>query len=137
MSDASLRVAGILLILVPTIEFGGYSLLRYLMRNEPGYLDNPTRRALFTAGHAHAGVLVLLTLVGLLYVDRADLSDGTRNLVRSAMASAPILMPLGFFLSIASPRATRPNGLIGLVYAGAAALAIGAVTLGIGILRAS
>ncbi|HKG25409.1 MAG TPA: hypothetical protein VKB09_07150 [Thermomicrobiales bacterium] len=137
MSDASLQVAGIIFVVVPTIEFGGYSLLRFLTRNEPGYLDNPTRRALFTAGHAHAGVLVLMALVGLLYVDQADLSDGTRSLVRTALASAPILMPLGFFLSIASPRATRPNRLIGLVYAGAASLAIGAVTLGVGVLRAS
>jgi hypothetical protein len=136
MSDASLQVAGIIFVVVPTIEFGGYSLLRFLTRNEPGYLDNRTRRALFTAGHAHAGVLVLMALVGLLYVDQADLSDGARNLVRTSMALAPILMPLGFFLSIASPRATRPNRLIGLVYAGAASLAIGAVTLGVGVLRA-
>ena len=137
MSNASLQIAAIIFIVVPTIEFGGYSLLRYLTRNVPGYLDNPPRRALFTAGHAHAGVLVLLALVGLLYVDHADLSGNAKHLVRNSMALAPILMPLGFFLSIASPRATRPNRLITLVYLGATSLAIGAVTLGIGMLRAS
>ena len=40
----------------------------------------------------------------------------------------------GFFLSIANPRAERPNRLIALVYLGGAALAVGVVTLGIGLL---
>jgi hypothetical protein len=80
---------------------------------------------------------VLLTLVGLLYLDQADLSDSAKDLVRWMLPLATILMPLGFFLSIASPKATRPNALIGLVYLGAACLAVGTVTLGIGLLRAS
>jgi hypothetical protein len=137
VSDASLRVAGILLVVVPTIEFGGYSLLRFIARREPGYLDNSVRRALFTAGHAHAGVLVILALVGLLYVDQADLSSGAKSLVRNTLTAAPILMPAGFFLSIASPAATKPSRLIALVYLGALSLAIGTVTLGIGLLRAA
>jgi hypothetical protein len=44
-------------------------------------------------------------------------------------------MPLGFFLSIVSPRAERPNRVIGLVYLGALSLAMATVTLGIGLLR--
>jgi hypothetical protein len=43
-------------------------------------------------------------------------------------------MPLGFFLSITRPDAERPNGVIALVYAGGLALAVGALTLGIGLL---
>jgi hypothetical protein len=137
MSDASLRIAGIILIVVPTIEFGGYSLLRFIAKREPGYLDNPVRRALFTAGHAHAGVLVILALVGLLFVDQADLSSGVKMLVRNSLALAPILMSAGFFLSIVSPKATRPGRLIGLVYLGALSLAVGTVTLGVGLLQAA
>ncbi|MGH2531430.1 MAG: hypothetical protein ACRDJW_03890 [Thermomicrobiales bacterium] len=137
MSNDSWRLAGVLLVVVPTIEFGGYSLLRYIMKRDPGYMENPTRRALFTAGHAHAGVLVLLTLVGRLYVDHTDLSDRAKDLVRFTLPLAPILMPLGFFLSIVSPKASKPNALIGLVYLGALSLAVGTVTLGVGLLRAS
>src|SRR5918999_6025400 len=112
MSNASLQTAAILLLVVPTIQFGGYSLLRFLTKDIPGYRDNPVRRALFVAGHAHAGVLVLLALVALLYVDQADLSSGARTLVRDSIALAPILMSAGFFLSIASPKATKPGPLI-------------------------
>ncbi|MEJ7762993.1 MAG: hypothetical protein WKF80_09405 [Thermomicrobiales bacterium] len=137
MSDASLRLAGILMIVIPTIEFGGYSLLRYLTRHQVGYMDNPVRRALFTAGHAHAGVLVILALLALLFVDRANLGDGAKAFVRNAVALAPILVSAGFFLSIVSPTATRPNRLIVLVYAGALSLAAGTVTLGVGLIRAA
>ena len=134
MSDASRTVAGILLVLVPTIEFGGCSLLRMIAKRIPGYLDNPVRQNLWRAGHAHAGVLVLLALVGILYVDQTDLSDGLRTLARSSIAVAPILVSAGFFFSTLSPRAERPNGMIALVYLGAILLAVGAVTLGVGLL---
>jgi len=134
MSDESRIIAAILLIAVPTVEFGGLTLLGLLTRRGAGWADNPVRRGMFRAGHAHAGVWIVFALVALLYVDQTDLSDGWKWLVRTTFAIAPILMPLGFFLSVAPPRAERPNGLIALVYLGGLSLAIGAVTLGIGLL---
>ena len=98
MSTDSLHFAGVVLITVPAIAFGGARLLSMIFRREPGYLDNAVRQNLWRAGHAHAGVLVILTLVGLLLVDQADLSSGLQWLVRYALVAAPILMPLGFFL---------------------------------------
>jgi len=121
-------------VLVPTIEYGGWSLLRMIARRIPGYLDNPVRQNLFRAGHAHAGVLLILALVGILYVDQSDLSPGTRTLVRTGLALAPILMPAGFFFSVLRPDADRPNRLIVLVYLGALSLAAAAVTLGVSLL---
>ena len=134
MSDPSRQLAGILFVLVPTVEFGGWSLLRMIARRLPGYLDNPVRQNLFRAGHAHAGVLLMLALVGILYVDQSDLSSGTRTLVRTGLALAPILMPAGFFFSVLRPDADRPNRLIVLVYLGALSLAAAAVTLGVSLL---
>jgi hypothetical protein len=134
MSDESRILAGILLIAVPTVEFGGLSLLAMLTRRMAGWDDNPVRRGMFRAGHAHAGVWIVAALVALLYVDQTDLGDGLKWLVRIAFAVAPVLMPLGFFLSVISPRAERPNGMIALVYLGGLSLAVGAVTLGIGLL---
>ncbi len=134
MSPASLSTAGVLLITVPTIAFGGVSLLSFLMRDVPGYLDNPVRRGLWRAGHAHAGVLVLFSLVALLYVDQADLSDTWKILVRTSIVAAPILMPLGFFLSVVRPSDTKPSKLIYMAVAGGVCLAAGALTLGIGLI---
>jgi hypothetical protein len=135
MSDASRLVAGLLLVLVPTVEIGGAALLWMISRRIPGYLDNPVRQALFRAGHAHAGVLVILALVGILYVDHTGLSADTQALVRWLLFAAPLLFSMGFFFSVLPPRAERPNGLIVLTYAGAACLAIGVLILGVTLLR--
>ncbi|HJQ86811.1 MAG TPA: hypothetical protein VJ820_05025 [Propionibacteriaceae bacterium] len=136
MSSASQIMAGILLITVLAVEFGGLSLLAMLTRRIPGYLDNPLRQNMFRAGHAHAGVWVVFALVALLWVDQTDFGEPLKWVVRLAFVVAPILMPLGFFLSVTRPDAERPNGVITLVYAGGLALAIGALTLGVGLLTA-
>ncbi len=135
MSTGSRIMAAILLIAVPTVEFGGLSLLAMLARRMPGYLDNPLRQNMFRAGHAHAGVWIVFALVALLWVEQSDLGEPLTWIVRVTFAAAPILMPLGFFLSVTRPDAQRPNGMISLVYLGGLSLAIGAVTLGIGLLR--
>jgi hypothetical protein len=133
MSPASLRSAGILLVLLPTVIFGGVSILTLLIR-DPRYRQNPLRQQLWRAGHAHAGVLLVLSLLSLLYVDQADLSDGWKSVVRTAIPSAAIFLPAAFFLSVLSPTATRPNGLINLAYVGAASLTFGLIVLGVGLL---
>jgi hypothetical protein len=69
----------------------------------PGYLDNPLRQSMWRAGHAHPGVWLVLGLVGMLYVDQTPLSDGLKSLVRVTLLVAPILVSLGFFLSVLSP----------------------------------
>ena len=73
MSTGSRILAAILLIAVPTVEFGGLALLGMLTRRTPGYLDNPLRQNMFRAGHAHAGVWLVFALVALLWVDQTDL----------------------------------------------------------------
>jgi hypothetical protein len=134
MSDASRIIAAILLIAVLTVEFGGLALLGMLTRRTPGYLDNPLRQNMFRAGHAHAGVWLVFALVALLWVDQTDLAEPIKWVVRLAFAVAPILMPLGFFLSVTRPDAQRPSGVIVLVYVAGLALAVGALTLGVGLL---
>jgi hypothetical protein len=134
MSDATASTAGVLFVVLPTVMYGGVSLLRLIQKRDPGYVDNPVRQNLWRAGHAHAGVLLVLALVAMRYMDDAGLDTGMETLARTCLVAAPILMPLGFFLSVASPHATRPNGLISLTYVGAAALAVGTVTIGVGLL---
>lgn len=136
MSRESRILAGILLVVLPSVMFGGLSLLTFLTRNLPGYADNPVRHDLFRAGHAHAGVYLVLSLVMLRYVDEAVLSPLWKWLARAGAPVAAILIPAAFFLSIASPSATAPNGLINLAYVGALFLAGAVVSLGVGLIRA-
>jgi hypothetical protein len=135
LSSTSRVISGIVLITVPSIEYGGWFLLGMLKTSETGYADNPLRQNLFRAGHAHAGVLVILSLVVQLLADALNVPEALDLIARLGIPCAAILMPLGFFLSVASPRAQRPNGTIGLVYVGALLLAISTVLLGVLLVR--
>jgi hypothetical protein len=136
MTRESRRLAGILLLVLPTMMYGGLTILTFLV-NDPTYIQNQLRQDLWRAGHAHAGVLLLLSLVALRYVDESALSARSKWIVRTAIPSSAILLPAGFFLSVVSPDAKQPNQLIYLCYAGAAVLALGMVLLGIGLVRRS
>ena len=135
MSAESRRLAGILLILVPAVAFGGASLLSMIVGQSPGYLDNQVRQDLWRAGHAHAGILLILSLAMLRYVDEARLSGGWLWLARHGVPIAALLMPAGFFLSVVAPEMTEPNALIALVPAGGIFLISAVLTLGVGLLR--
>src|SRR5438445_2583840 len=137
MSRESRMLAGILLVVIPTVMYGGLSLLFFLSRKAPGYMDNPLRHDLFRAGHAHAGVYLVLSLVMLRYVDEAALSPFWKWLARTGAPIAAILIPAAFFLSVVSPGATEPNALINLAYVGAFFLAAAVLSLGIGLIRAA
>jgi hypothetical protein len=132
--DARL-ISGIILIAVPTIQYGGYFLLTSLMDRSSGYVDNALRQNFFRAGHAHAGVIVILSLVCQLLADGAVLPDPLVWMVRLGVPLAAILISAGFFFSMLSPTATQPGRAVGLIYAGAVILAISVVTLGVGLLR--
>jgi hypothetical protein len=134
MSPESRRTAGILLVVFPTVVFGGASILRMLV-DDPEYSENALRQDLWRAGHAHAGVLLVLSLLALRYVDEANLSERWKWIVRSAIPSAALLLPVAYFLSVLSPDATEPNALINLAYLGAVVLTVGLLALGIGLLK--
>lgn len=134
MSPESRKVAGILLIILPTVMFGGVSILTLLIAT-PEYMQNELRQDLWRAGHAHAGVLLLLSLIALRYVDEANLGGRSKGFVRFAIPSAAIFLPVAFFFSVLTPEAREPNGLIYLAYVGAVILAAGVVVLGVGLVR--
>lgn len=133
LSPDSRTTAGVLLLTIVSIEFGGWFLLRVVRGQQP---TTPFQQAFFRAGHAHAGMLVTLALVGQLLVDATRLSGVPALLARDAIPAAAILMPAGFFFAATGRGVTSPNRFIWLLYAGAVSLGLGVVTLGIGLLSA-
>ena len=136
MTREARTMAGIILLTVPTIQYGGYFLLTSLVDRNSHYMDNALRQNFFRAGHAHAGVFVILSLVCQILADSATLSSSWLRVARIGVPAAAILIPAGFFLSMTSPTATQPNGMVSLIYVGIVCLAASVVTLGIGLLRA-
>ena len=106
------------------------------MNKTSGYMENPLRQNFFRAGHAHAGVIVILSLICQVLADAAVLPTSLMWFVRIGVPLSAILISAGFFFfSVLPPNAVRASGAVSLIYAGALILAIGVVTLGIGLLR--
>lgn len=130
--DARLML-GITLLTVPTIVYGGLTLLGVITGGQAGAPAPVTlttaQIALYRAGHAHAGVLLLLSLILQLCLDHAALASRLRWSARIAAPSAAILLSAGFF-GLAHLPALRA-----LLYAGAACLVWATLVTGIGLLR--
>lgn len=128
-------ICGGVLLTVPTIEFGGYFLLNVISGNEEGLALTNFQEAMFRAGHAHAGVLVILALVALVLSDYAHLSKLSMGMVRIGFPLSSILVSGGFFAAATGYQRNQPNNLIILLYAGIFVLAISLILLGIGLIR--
>ena len=131
LSPEARSTAGILLLALVAVESGGVYMYRIVRRKVE---LTPFQQAFARAGHAHAGVLVVLSLIVQLYADAAALGGALGAAARNAIPLAAILMPAGFFFSSMGAGRTEPNGFVWLLYAGAVSLALGAIALGYGLL---
>lgn len=132
LSAAATSTAGILLLSLLAVEWGGAFMLKVV---QGGVEATDLQRRLYRAGHAHAGVLVTLGLLTVLFTEATDLTGVVANVARSGVPIAAILMSGGFFLAAAGRGRTRarPAGLA-LVTVGALSLAAGVGTLGVALL---
>jgi hypothetical protein len=109
MTREARLLSGIILITVPTIQYGGYFLLTSLMNKSSGYMENPLRQNFFRAGHAHAGVIVILSLICQMLADAAVLPVPLLWFVRIGVPLSAILISAGFFFSVLPPTATQAS----------------------------
>lgn len=116
LSRDSLSTAGILLLTIVGVEYGGTFVLRIVRGRYPA---TEFQKAFARAGHAHAGVFVILALVGQILAEAADLSGALSFFARNGIWAAAILMSAGFFLSSAGKGVTQANRFIVLTYLGA------------------
>lgn len=135
MSFEAKLMCGIILLTVPSIQYGGFFLLSVLSGGYERLSLNDFQKNMFRAGHAHAGVLVILSLVCQILADQAELSQSLVWMVRAFMPASALLISGGFFFSALGKGVSKPTGMVGLIYIGIALLAIGTLTLGIGLLR--
>ena len=122
---------GILLLALVTVESGGYFLTRVVRGHVPA---NRLQTSFFRAGHAHAAVLLVLSIAILAVISSASLDGFWMQLARLGVPIAAILMPAGFFLSVLGKDPERPNRLIVLLWLGVVSLTAGLITAGIGLI---
>lgn len=127
-------MAGILLIIVPTIMYGGITILGILTDGvagmEPSGLElNETQYSLWRAGHAHAAVLVILSIIIQFLVDATKLSNSLSWLARISAPVAAVAISGGFFGLAFLP------GFKWLLYFGILSLVVSLLVTGIGLLK--
>jgi hypothetical protein len=131
LSDATRIAIGLIVLTVPTIQFGGYFLLTQMGKSK--VIRTELQRSYYRAGHAHAGVLVLLALFAQLTIEATKLSDTVQLLIRVGFAISPILISAGFFGG-APQEGIKPTRLIRLIHLGGILLAASLLGLGLGLL---
>jgi hypothetical protein len=127
-------MCGITLLTVPTIQYGGYFLLTILTGRSKLPLTD-FQKSMFRAGHAHAGVLVVLSLIAQLFIDSTHSSTTLEWMLRIGFPLAAILVSGGFFASASGHNVTTPNRSILILYLGALVLAVSLIILGVALIQ--
>lgn len=131
MSDASRWMVAIAFISLPTIAFGGYFLLSILKKQVGTENISSIQREYFKAGHAHAGVLVILSIIGQLVLDYSLFNETLVWAMRIGLFVAPLLISGGFFGGAPRTAQGQPGGLVKLIPLGAIVMSLS--TLGVGL----
>ena len=134
LSREAKLVSGITLLAVPTIMYGGITLLGVLTQgvagSDPsGIVLDETQAALWRAGHAHAGVWVILSLVMQVLLDSTRLPTYMTWLARISAPLAAVTVSGGFFGLAFFPEFRW------LLYFGALSLFVALITTAVGLLR--
>jgi hypothetical protein len=82
-------------ISLPTVMYGGYSLMRLINR---GNVLTPFQTGWFRAGHAHAGVLLVMALIYDTFMDGTSVSLGFKNAACAVLAIGILAQSGGFFV---------------------------------------
>lgn len=122
------------LLSIVTVEFGGHALLKFVTtdRDRLGAL----RERFFRAGHAHAGVLLVLSLAYFLYLPRAEYSNGLEWTFGGMLLLGVLAQSGGFFAHLGIGREGARSLGTTLTRTGGLLLAVALVALSAGLIRA-
>lgn len=121
-------------IALPTVMFGGYSLLRLLAADNTWL--TPFREKYFRAGHAHAGVLLLLSLLYYIYLAQTTFSGGLKLVACIVLVIGILAQSGGFFLHMLVGKQGRLSSGSLVTILGALLLAFAALLLAVGLIVA-
>jgi hypothetical protein len=93
-------------IALPTVMYGGYSLLNLINRDNT---LTPFQATWFRAGHAHAGVLVLMSLLYYSFMDKTSLSPGIKHAACATLVVGILAQSGGFFIHMAVGKPNHPS----------------------------
>jgi hypothetical protein len=121
-------------IALPTVMFGGYSLLGLMGRSNTWLA--PFRATYFRAGHAHAGVLLVLSFVYYTYLAQTTFSRGLKLGACIVLLVGLLAQSGGFFLHMLTGKPGRFSAGNMVTILGALLLAFAALLLAYGLIVA-
>ena len=117
-----------------SVEYDGWALLGFLTgRGQLGHF----REQFFRAGHAHAGVLLVLSLAYFLHLDRTGYSDGVKWLAGSFLLAGIMAQSGGFFIHFGLGKANRSSVGTVVTRLGAVLIAVALIILAVGLLKSA
>ena len=132
MEPTTLLPAIALLSLV-TVESGGWALLGFITKRN-GSLGE-FRERFFRAGHAHAGVLLVLALAYFSYLDRTGLGEGAQWTFGSVLLAGVLAQSGGFFLHLGVGREGQHSIGTAMTRVGGLLIAVPLVALAVELIR--
>lgn len=126
------RVAGALFLFLVTVMIGGAALLRFLTT---GDVLTDWQADQFRAGHAHGGVLLILALVYVVFLERTRWSPARRRIALATLIIGGVGQSGGFFLHMLTGEPESFSAGIALTLGGAVLLATAVIALGVSLLR--
>lgn len=120
-------------VALPTVMFGGYSLLRLLNRGDG---LTPFQVGCFRAGHAHAGVLLLMSLLYYTFLGQTALASPVKHAACAVLFAGILAQSGGFFLHMLLGGPDRASAGTSVTIAGAVLLACAVFVLVYGLITA-
>jgi hypothetical protein len=120
-------------IALPTVMFGGYSLLQLLNRSD---VLTPFQVTWFRAGHAHAGVLLVMSLLYYTFLDKTALSLAVKHTACAALFAGILAQSGGFFLHMVMGQPNQASIGTAVTVTGAILLACAIAMLVYGLITA-
>lgn len=133
VTDTLRILAGISWLVLITVMFGGYSLLRLLLAGDK-LTDFQVQQ--FRAGHAHAGVLVLGSILYVVLLAWTNYATGGRIAAYIVYFAGALAQSGGFFLHMLTGKPNERSAGTVLTISGAALLALAAVIVAYGLFTA-
>jgi hypothetical protein len=130
----TLRIFSIIAwVALPTVMYGGYALLGMLNKSQL----TEFQLTYFRAGHAHAGVLLLMALLYHNYMEQTTYSPRIKVLAASILLVGILFQAGGFFLHMVMGQPGTPSIGTTVTSVGAVILAIDILVLVYGLLKKS
>jgi hypothetical protein len=121
-------------IALPTVMYGGYALMQLFSKADA---LTEFRRTWFRAGHAHAGVLLVMSLVFYSYLEKTTLSLTVKHIACAIFVAGVLAQSGGFFIHMVRGRQDKPSVGMSVTSLGAVLLTGAIGVLVFGLLRAT